>query len=92
MTKEDILATADLAYLGLKEGEMEALMREVTQILEYFSIMERVDVSGLEATTHALLKQNRLREDSVLEVNISDDLLANAPELEDRFLVIPNVL
>ena len=67
-------------------------MKEVTRILEYFSIMERVDISELEPTTHALLKQNRLREDSVTVVNISDDLLANAPEREDRFLVIPNVL
>ena len=90
MTKEDLLVTADLAYIEVKEGEVELFMKEATQILEYFSTMEKVDVSELEATTHALLKQNRLREDYVTKVNISDNLLANAPEREYRFLVIPN--
>jgi aspartyl-tRNA(Asn)/glutamyl-tRNA(Gln) amidotransferase subunit C len=49
-------------------------------------------VSGLEPTTHALLRENRLREDQERDMNAADALLQNAPEREERFIVIPNVL
>jgi len=65
-------------------------------MLEYFSLMRDIDVDALEPTTHAFSKVNRLRKDSEVNgerlSNMADSLLDNAPELEDRFIVIPNVL
>ena len=37
--------------------------KEVSRMLTYFEKMSEVDVEGLEPTTHALQKENRLRED-----------------------------
>jgi aspartyl-tRNA(Asn)/glutamyl-tRNA(Gln) amidotransferase subunit C len=53
--------------------------------------MKAVDVTGLEPTTQ-LAQDNRLREDAPAADGKAEDLLANAPELEDRFIVVPNVL
>ena len=61
-------------------------------MLAHFSHMKEIDVQGLAPTTHALLKENRLREDVENAIQISDTLLENAPEREERFIVIPNVL
>jgi aspartyl-tRNA(Asn)/glutamyl-tRNA(Gln) amidotransferase subunit C len=49
-------------------------------------------VGGLAPTTHALLRENRLRPDVGIDPFDSDTLLGNAPEREERFIVIPNVL
>jgi len=38
------------------------------------------------------LKENRLREDVESQAPLTDKLLENAPEREERFIVIPNVL
>ncbi len=92
MEKSELELTADLAHIDLKEAEYETLGRAVEQMIEYFSRMNEVDVSGLEPTTHALILRNRLRPDLPAEDNLADTLLENAPELEDRFIVIPNVL
>lgn len=93
MDSKELYQTASLARLELDEAEAERLSQEVSQMLEYFALMEKVDVSSLEPTTHALMKNNRLREDVRGEQKVDpDEMLENAPDLEDRFVLIPNVL
>lgn len=92
MDQKELYVTASLAQLELSEAEAETLSTAVEQMLEYFSRMKEIDVDHLEPTTHALLKSNRVRNDVVAESALADRLLENAPETEDRFIVIPNVL
>jgi aspartyl-tRNA(Asn)/glutamyl-tRNA(Gln) amidotransferase subunit C len=92
MDASEIAVTARMARLTLSEGEQEKLGSAVAQMLAHFSHMKDIDVEGLAPTTHALLKQNRLRDDVVNQAPLSDKLLENAPEREERFIVIPNVL
>ncbi|MEW5814576.1 MAG: Asp-tRNA(Asn)/Glu-tRNA(Gln) amidotransferase subunit GatC [Spirochaetota bacterium] len=91
MNREELFKTAALANLDLKDDEVDTLAAAITQMLDYFSRMMAVDVESLEPTTHALLKTNRLRQDNEA-VSTPDVLLACAPETEDRYIVIPNVL
>ncbi|MBE3063971.1 MAG: Asp-tRNA(Asn)/Glu-tRNA(Gln) amidotransferase subunit GatC [Spirochaetes bacterium] len=92
MDTEELYATARMARLTLKPEEVERLRGAVEQVLSYFSNMKEIDVAGLAPTTHALLRENRLREDREDGRDLADLLLANAPEREERFIVIPNVL
>ncbi|MFW5811524.1 MAG: Asp-tRNA(Asn)/Glu-tRNA(Gln) amidotransferase subunit GatC [Alkalispirochaetaceae bacterium] len=92
MDAQELAVTADLAYLDMAEGETDKLIAAVDQLVSYFEKMNEVDVSDLEPTTHALLAENRTRPDKVRESAFSDDVLENAPDLEGRFIVIPNVL
>jgi aspartyl-tRNA(Asn)/glutamyl-tRNA(Gln) amidotransferase subunit C len=92
MDASDLAITARMARLTLTDDEQEQLGRAVEQMLAHFSHMKEIDVQGLAPTTHALLKENRLREDVENAIQISDTLLENAPEREERFIVIPNVL
>lgn len=94
MEIKELEMTAKLALLELDEQEAAKLTKEATQILEYFSVMMEADVEGLEPTTHALQKDNRLRADNLNQNNNvdPDDMLECAPDLEDRFVIIPNVL
>ena len=84
--------TARMARLALSGEEMEKLGKAVEQMLRYFAHMREIDVSGLAPTTHALLRENRAREDLERATDVSATLLENAPQLEERFIVIPNVL
>ncbi len=88
----ELAATARMARLSLAPGDMEKLGKAVEQMLQYFSHMKEIDVEGLAPTTHALLRENRLREDKQRDSSASDVLLSNAPQREERFIVIPNVL
>ena len=92
MDAAELTATARMARLALSAEEMVKLGKAVEQMLAYFSHMREIDVEGLAPTTHALLKENRLREDVVDGAVSTDALLGNAPEREERYVVIPNVL
>jgi aspartyl-tRNA(Asn)/glutamyl-tRNA(Gln) amidotransferase subunit C len=95
MHSEDLHVTAQLARLELSGGEEHRLEKAVFQMLEYFAKMKELDVEGLGPTTQLSL-ENRLREDAVAEAAEAPEnreaLLKNAPELEDRLILIPNVL
>ncbi|MFP4114377.1 MAG: Asp-tRNA(Asn)/Glu-tRNA(Gln) amidotransferase subunit GatC [Spirochaetota bacterium] len=93
MDRSELDITAELALMELTADEREQLEHGVAQLLEYFSLMDRVNVSDLEPTTHALNEGNRLRPDAPRsEGNLADEILEQAPDLEDRFIAIPNVL
>lgn len=91
MDREELQITAQLARLELAGEEEERLQKAVLQMLDYFAKMKELDVTGLEPTTQ-LAQENRLREDAAASDPNPDLLLKNAPELEDRLIVIPNVL
>jgi len=92
METEELYATARMARLTLTKGEVEKLRAAVEQMLTHFSHMREIDVEGLAPTTHALLCENRLRDDSEDSHRLADEIVAAAPEREERFIVIPNVL
>jgi aspartyl-tRNA(Asn)/glutamyl-tRNA(Gln) amidotransferase subunit C len=92
MDREELQVTAQLARLELSGDEEDRLEKAVSRMLEYFAKMKELDVAGLEPTTQ-LAQDNRLREDAAAQAPENREaLLNNAPELEDRLIVIPNVL
>ena len=91
MKQDELRITAQLARLEVSEAEARRFEAAVAQMLEYFSKMIELDVDGLAPTTQ-MVEDNRTRSDDAQVPGDGEDLLANAPELEDRFIVIPNVL
>ena len=90
MLRDELQTTAKLAMLDLEDPKK--IEAAVSQMLEYFSKMMEIDVDALEPTTHALVKENRVRDDVVRAPLNADDLLDKAPNREERFFKIPNVL
>lgn len=90
LDRGELLITAQMARLRLTDSEIDRLRLAVEQMLEHFARMKNVDIDGLEPTTHALLTKNRVRDD--LSTKNEDDLVALAPDREDQFISIPNVL
>lgn len=94
MDRDELTITAQLARLELSPEEEAGFRQAVFQMLDYFSQMREVDVQGLPPTAQ-MVKDNRVRPDVPAGERPGAEvgrLLENAPELEDRFIVIPNVL
>jgi aspartyl-tRNA(Asn)/glutamyl-tRNA(Gln) amidotransferase subunit C len=98
MDRKELLLTAELAALRPTEAELDRLGAEVEKMLAYFASLAEVDTAGLEATTHAHVDANRLRPDAAASgaaaaaAAVADAMLDQAPDLEGRLIVIPNVL
>lgn len=93
---DELQTTADLALLELSDSDRAELEAGVKLLLDHFELMSQIDVSELPPTTHALTEENRVRADEERgqenDTPLSDELLEQAPDLEDRFFAIPNVL
>ena len=92
MDESELKITASLAFLEPDQEEYVSLRNAVEKMLDYFSKMAEVDIANLPPTFHSIPGKNRTRNDSGGASANHDALLENAPELEDRFIVIPNVL
>jgi aspartyl-tRNA(Asn)/glutamyl-tRNA(Gln) amidotransferase subunit C len=83
---------AHLARIAVEDDEVERLGRELNAILAFVEELSGVDVEGVEPLTSVLPMQMKKRQDVVTDGGVADDILANAPEREDHYFVVPKVV
>jgi aspartyl-tRNA(Asn)/glutamyl-tRNA(Gln) amidotransferase subunit C len=83
---------AKLARIAVTDGEVEALVPEINNILGWIEQLGEVDVSGIEPMTAVIPNSLRLREDVVDDGDKRDLVLKNAPLAEHGFFAVPKVI
>ena len=83
LSLEEVEHIAQLARLRLSEAEKEMFRDQLSAILEYAEVLNRLDTSGIPPMTSALPLSNVMRVDQVRPALPPEDALANAPEAED---------
>ena len=92
ISKDDIIKVSELARLEFKEEELEKFTEQLGNILEYVEQLNELDTDNVEPTSHVLDISTPLREDKVVEWLSTEEVLKNAPEREDDFFVVPQVI
>lgn len=92
ITRQEVEYVAHLARLELSAAEAEEFTGQLSQILEYFDQLNRVDTSGIEPTSHALGVVNAFREDEVKPSDDQETALKNAPARQDGFFRVPRII
>jgi aspartyl-tRNA(Asn)/glutamyl-tRNA(Gln) amidotransferase subunit C len=83
---------ASLARIAVSDGEVEAMVPELNNILGWIEQLGEVDVTGVEPMTAVIPNALRLRDDVVTDGGIRDKVLANAPAAEHGFFGVPKVI
>jgi len=83
---------ARLARIALAEEQVEPMANELNNILDWVRQLEEVDVAGVPPLTSVVEQRLKMRDDLVTEGDQADALMANAPEAEDHFFVVPRVV
>jgi len=84
---------AALSKLKLSYDEIERLRGELSEILDYVNLLEKVDVSGLEPTYQVSGLKNVYRSDEIKDYGYkTEDLLRNAPAVQDNQFKVKRVL
>ena len=83
---------AHLARIAVEDGEIEHLRGEINAILAFVEELNAVDVTGVEPLTSVLPMTMKRRADVVTDGGKAEEILANAPEREDHFFVVPKVI
>ena len=99
ISEQEVKHIAKLARLGISAEECKKFQNELSGILDYFNLLEEVNVSKVKPTFHPaenLLgkKLSVTRKDIVgAEDNqIADKLLEAIPEKKDRYAKVKKIL
>jgi len=84
---------AHLARLSLNDKELELYSGQLTSILSYISKLNEADTKNVLPTSHALSTLKNVFRKDVLKPSLSaDDALANAPQKEEGFFKVPQII
>jgi aspartyl-tRNA(Asn)/glutamyl-tRNA(Gln) amidotransferase subunit C len=83
---------ARLARIKVTDAEAKALEAEISGILDWVKQLDEVDVGNVEPMTCVIPMTLRKREDRVTDGEIPEQVLANAPQREGDFFVVPKVV
>lgn len=82
LSREEVLHIARLARVALTEAEITRLSEQLSNLLENFEVLQRVDTTGVPPTAQSVALQSVMREDVVAPSLPAEDVLANAPRRE----------
>ena len=88
----DVSYVARLARLRLTSEESQLFQKQLEQVLEHVDKMREVDVSGVEASAHAVPVFDVFRADEVRPGLSAEEALANAPRQANGLFVVPKVM
>ena len=83
---------ARLARIAVPDDELAPLAGELSHILEWIEQLNEVDTEGVAPMTSGVAMKLAWREDRVTDGGRPEDILANAPERQDGYFVVPKVV
>jgi aspartyl-tRNA(Asn)/glutamyl-tRNA(Gln) amidotransferase subunit C len=87
--REQVLYVAKLARLSFSDEEVDRLAPELSKIVEYVEQMDRLELEGVEPTSHVVELQNVLREDVPRPSLPKERALEQAPDAADGGFRVP---
>lgn len=83
---------ARLARIALAEEQVAPMADELNNIIAWVDQLNEVDVTDVPPLTGVVAQRIRMRKDTVTEGGDARVILANAPETEDSFFVVPRIV
>ncbi|PYE45891.1 aspartyl/glutamyl-tRNA(Asn/Gln) amidotransferase subunit C [Rhizobium sp. PP-F2F-G20b] len=83
---------AHLARIAVSEDEANRMTGELNAILGFVEQLGEVDVTGVEPMTSVTPMAMKKREDIVTDGGKADDIVANAPNSDRNFFLVPKVV
>jgi aspartyl-tRNA(Asn)/glutamyl-tRNA(Gln) amidotransferase subunit C len=83
---------AHLARIAVSDAEVPHLQGELNAMLAFVEQLGEVDVEGVEPMTSVTPMEMKKRPDVVNDGEIADQIVANAPETQDHFFLVPKVI
>lgn len=92
ISKQEVEHVAQLARLEITEAEKEAFSKQLSSILTYVEKLKALNTEGVEPTATVLEQTNVFREDKSRPSLPVEKAMANAPESEAGYFLVPKIL
>ena len=84
VTRTQVERIAELAKLKLSDEELEKMTEQLSAILDYAARLQELNTDVISPTASVVPLQNVMREDLVVPSTPREDVMANAPDKDER--------
>jgi len=92
ISKDEVEKMAHLARLEIDDSQKEKMAFQLSHILGYIDKLTDVDVSDVKLSSGVTVMNNVLREDVLTQSPGPDVTLANAPQRDEDFYMVPRIV
>lgn len=90
--REEVRHMATLSRLAVTEEEERLFARQFRDILAHMALLSRVDTEGVEPLYCPLAHAAATRPDEAANRRMRAEILANAPESDGEYFVVPRIV
>ncbi len=92
ITEKDVTYVASLSRIHLRQEEVEHLTKDLESILQYVHKLEKLDINGVEPTSHVLPLRNVYRDDRIRPSLQQHETLMITSQKQDGSFKVPKVI
>jgi aspartyl-tRNA(Asn)/glutamyl-tRNA(Gln) amidotransferase subunit C len=92
ISRDEVAHVARLARLALDDDELDRYTDQLAAVLDHAADVAALDTAGVPPTAHPLPLVNVLRADEVEASLDRQEVLGQAPEVEDDRFGVPRIL
>lgn len=92
LTPEEVKKIAHLARLNLSEDEIALYTPQLSKILHFIEQLNQANTDNIDALAHPLDISQRLRPDTITELDLRDKFQDIAPQVEAGLYLVPKVI
>jgi len=91
LSPEDVIHVARLARLELRDDEVDLFTAQLRTVLDHAADVAALDLAHLEPSSHPIALENVLRSDEPRPSLDRDEVLGQAPAVEDHQFRVPRI-
>ena len=92
LTTDEVKKIAYLARLGIDEKDIEAYAKDLSNMLDLMTQMGETNTDTVQPMAHPMDQMQRLRSDTVSEINQREHFQSIAPQVEAGLYLVPKVI
>ena len=92
LNREDVRRISFLARIRIDDAELDSLSVELNNIIGWIEQLSEVDTDGITPMTSVADMKMTERTDSVVDGDVLDKVLTNAPDRVGDFYAVPKVV
>ena len=90
--KDTVRRIAKLSRIALDEARVAPMVDELNGIFAWVQQLNEVNIDGVPPMTSVVEQRLKMREDEITDGGNANELMANSPQGEDHFFVVPKVV
>jgi aspartyl-tRNA(Asn)/glutamyl-tRNA(Gln) amidotransferase subunit C len=92
VSKKDVEYVAELARLEFKEEEKDNFVNDLNKILNYMEKLDELNTDDVDIVVNPYYIENKYREDNIEKSMKLEEVIENAPESLEEYVIVPKVI